>query len=378
MKDETKGLLEKISSYIYGEGRTANGQMVEFTCRVKDGEAEKIREFLKNNVRTIDIPTTGRVNVSHGGYGQYTRYDIVQHDYVGGGPGDSGGWGYIEVLEIKNPPDGRWGIVINENSSWRGSVFTEWKNVKSARNAFTKGWGSLDRISKFPKLAGFKRQVVCNALTPWFYAIGDEELVGDYTFPEGLQDDPVYRFGRKFVVLDSNGIPAIKICIGARFLGEERNDCLYKNYKRLVYWDDGSMSDETHSDSSGSSNIRPVDEGELWIVEAVQQFKELLAGVGTNFTINFTDGKKFFGNLVMPKRSPPCVEGEYYLVVTIKGEKDVLDGWLEFKPTIETPDIIKYATKKFAKIGKQVERLEVKRIKAKKGGKKWAGVFFDK
>jgi hypothetical protein len=328
-----------------------------------------------SNIRTIDVPTTGRVNIAHGGYGQYTRYAVVQHDYAGGGPDESGGWGYIEVLEIKNPPDGHWGAVINERTSQKGGVFTEWETVKHAQAAFKKLWSSHHAEKEYPKLPGFLRRVLCGALTPWFYAIGDEQLIGDYAFPEGLQDDAVYRFGRQFVAYDHDGIPAVKTCMGARFIKRKSEYPPYdeKQY-RLVYWDDGSVWDE----SNGCGNLpRPVEKGEVWIAEAVQQFRQLLAGKSTNFVINFTDGNKFIGRLVQPKRQASCAEGDYSLVVQIKGEKKPRQGWInDFHPTQDDPDIVQYVTKRFKQNKQEVEHIEIKKQKTKKGGKKWLGVFF--
>jgi hypothetical protein len=72
--------MDRFSSYQYGEGKTGIGQMVQFTCP-PDVTGEVV-EFLRTSIRTIDIPTTGRVNVSHGAYGQYTRYNVVQHDVI--------------------------------------------------------------------------------------------------------------------------------------------------------------------------------------------------------------------------------------------------------------------------------------------------------
>jgi hypothetical protein len=358
----------RFSSYTHGEGRTGKGQLVEFTCHPDD--AEKVRKFLSDNVRTIDIPVTSRVSVSHGGYGQYTRYDIKQHDYAGGGPGEGGGWCYIEVLEIKNPPDSRWGIVVNECESYRGSVFTEWDTVENACAVFAKHWGSSRKTAEedFPKLPGFKRRVVCGALTPWFYAIGDEQLIGDYAFPEGLQDDPVYRFGRQFVVFDSNDIPLAKTCMGTRFIKDQ-------SPYRLVYWDDGSVWNESYN---RVNSPRPVEEGEIWITEAVQEFRQLLAGKSTEFAINFTDGNKFAGKLTQANRRGHCAEGDYYVVANIKGQKKPIDGWVwNFKPTQEAPDIVLFVTQQLKKNkGQEAEKIEIKKCKTKKGGKKWLGAFF--
>src|SRR3989344_5332267 len=131
-----------------------------------------VREFLATNVRTIRPPTTGLV-IAQGGFGSCTRYEVVQHDYAGGGSG------YIEVLEIKNPPGGRWGIVINEHTRYKPSAFTEWETLEDARSAWEANWGSGNTENAFPTLTGFKRRIACGELTPWIYAIGDEQLVGD-------------------------------------------------------------------------------------------------------------------------------------------------------------------------------------------------------
>lgn len=369
--------LDRFSSFRYGEGRTGIGQIVEFTCPLD--VAEKVGEFLRTNIRTISIPTTGLVNVAHGGYGQHTRYEVVQHDYAGGGPGEGGGWGYIEVLEIKNPPDGRWGIVINERTSHKGGAFTEWETIENALAAFIKFWDSPRTEEEFPKLSGFKRRVACGELTPWFYAIGDEQLIGDYAFPEGLQDDAIYRFGRQFVVFDYDGVPAVKTCMGTRFIKRKRDSYGYhpcdEQQYRLVYWDDGSVWNESN-DRGGPP--RPVEKDEMWIAEAVQQFKLLLAGKNEEFTINFTDGNKFIGKLVRANRRVPCVEGDYSLVVRLKGEQKPLRGWVnDFKPEdADAPDIVQYVTKHYAQSGKEVEYIEVKECKTKRQGKKWSGVFF--
>jgi hypothetical protein len=362
---------ERFSSYTYGEGRTGTGQLVKFSCPPE--ELERVKKFLKENVLAIDIPTTGRVNVGHGGYGRYTRYDITQYKYAGGGNPGSGG--FIEVLEIKNPPEGRWGIVIYEYNSHGGSVFSEWETLEDAINAFENCWGgSIESKEKFLTMPGLKRRVVCEALTPWFYAIGDEELIGDFTFPEGLQDDPIYRFGKQFVVFDHDGIPAVKTCMGTRFIEDRYEDYPHKEYHfRLVYWDDGSVWEEMNDRSNPP---RPIEEGEAWIAEAVARFRQLLAGKNTEFTINFTDGNKFVGRVVQKRVRSKCAEGEYLLVVRLKGKKEPLEGTVDFKPTKDAPDIIQYVTQRYKRHGQEVEHIEIKECKSVTGGRKWSGVFF--
>lgn len=377
MSTDTRDLF---SSYTYGEGKTAIGQIVKFTCR--QGDNAEVAKFLREKVRTIDVPTTGRVNVPHGGYGRYTRYDIVQHKYAGGGP-DCGGWAYIEVLEIKDAPDGRKEFVIHQCDSSKGSFFSEWQTLDDAINAFEKMFGAVDAHEEFPKRKGFLRFVNCGTLTPWFYAIGDQELIGDYAFPEGVQNDPVYTFGRKFVVYDSDGIPSVKTCMGTRHIcrRSERDPSETKMY-RVVYFDDGSFWNEGNSYSfkrlpDHKSAPRPLQEDELWITDAIQQFRLLLAGKSTSFTINFADGNKFVGKLSPSKENTSCAEGDYQLSINVKGEEP-MKGWIrDFKPTKEIPNIIAYVTKKLASQDKVVESIEILRSKTKANGKKWAGVYYN-
>ncbi|MAF20785.1 MAG: hypothetical protein CMI55_03840 [Parcubacteria group bacterium] len=115
MTDQKK--KKDFSSYTYGEARTGGGQLIKFTCEPED--VKKIKSFLAENVRGIDVPVTGQVSTSHGTFGQYSRYKVVQHKYAGGGYGPSCG-GCIEVLEIKNPPMSRHRIVIYEFSNGHG------------------------------------------------------------------------------------------------------------------------------------------------------------------------------------------------------------------------------------------------------------------
>lgn len=368
--------------YTFGEGRTGKGQALEFTCR--QGQADLIRDFLSKNVGKINVPTTGKMNVEHGGYGRYTRYDIVQRKYAGGN-GEDGSGGYREILEIRNPPDGKWGIVIHEFFTGHGSVFTEWDTVADARKAFDKHWEFYaQENAENPKLSGFRRRVPCGALCPWFYAVGDQQLIGDYTFPEGLQDDPVYSFGRKFVVADSSGVISIKTCMGTRFVERKRersiNECKTSRY-RLVYFDDGSIWDESYSEpwwcGDKSHPPRPAEGNEAWIEDAVMQFKRLLSGTSKEFVINFINGESFVGKLAPAKKHRHCAEGDYYLVVRVEGKKKSLEGWVYgFKPTPKIPNIVEYVVQQYRKTGKgEIQRIEVRRFRPKKGGKKWYGLF---
>lgn len=351
----------------YGEAKTGGGQFIEFKCRPED--VEKVKESLKD-IKAIWEPVTGHVSVGHGGRGRYTRYDIEQHEYAGGG--SDGVCGYIEVLQIKNPPDGRHGIVVHEYNTLMGSVFTEFRELRDALNAFKKNGASSN-----PKLEGFIRRVECGGLEPWFYAVGSQLLLGDFVFPDVITEDPIFRFGRRFVVRDRDGLPVIKTCMGMRkikkrvgYYGDEKE----KEY-RVVYWDDGTIWDEHGS----SQEPRPLDEKELWIQDALDQFKKALAGKITEFTIPFIDGSKFVGKLKLKNPKSKHAAGIYKVRVTYgtkSKKKKTTEGEFDFNPTPEIPtieDSIRHQAE-----NKGCKLISIDSIVKEKGRRyegKWAGVY---
>lgn len=359
----------KFNSYTFGEVKTAGGQTVSFTCSPDD--RAKVAAFLSEHVRDIDIPTTGRVNVSHGGYGRYTRYDVTQHEYAGYGGG------YIEVLEVKNPPDGKSGFVIHDFRSYEGAVFTEWNTLADALAAYEQFWKMPERQHRTWQELKCQRLISCGVLVPWFYAVGNQELIGDYAFPEGLQDDPVYVTGRRFVVCASeDDAPRIKICLGTRFFSGDFRDSPHHRgpwCQRMVHWDDGSVTlFESDSDTPNGGWVRPLQDGELWVTEALEQFQRLLAGQTDRFSIKFSDGTQFVGR-VIPAKAPTELTrpGEYYARVSIAGDKE-REGKFDFIPTAELPDVVAFLRNKFSP--KQIELLEVRPNLSK--GKRWAGMFY--
>lgn len=73
----------------FGEGQTTDGQLVRFRVEVDSiGDTEAVPRAqealaLFSHLDTVQsLPTTR--NIQHGGYGQYTRYDIDQLEYWGG------------------------------------------------------------------------------------------------------------------------------------------------------------------------------------------------------------------------------------------------------------------------------------------------------
>jgi hypothetical protein len=364
----------EMGTYQHGEGRTGLGQAVEFEC--PPDKADQVRQFLAENVRRISIPMTKHVMTPHGTYGGYTRYDMVQHKYAGGG--NPGGGGFIEVLEIKNPPDGRHGIVIYQYDTSKGSRFSEWKTLSQAISAWDKyALSGLNADRGLPLCEGFIRRVQCSALRPWFYAKGDELLIGDYVYPDGLQEDEVYRFGQKFIVYDGEDNPRIKTCMGCRFVTTERRYHPYDEVsRRFVFWDDGTMWDEA------STNVippRPAEDGELWIAETLDEFarqaRDLLAGKITKFEVRLANGDHVVCQLTSTRNLSHGREGSF-LVKAYFEDSIPREGWVQFKPTQDAPDIATFVLNEFKKDGKKVTKIEVKRSNPSNEGKKWLGVYF--
>lgn len=354
--------------YRFGEGRTVIGQLVEFSCGVDD--VESIKAFLAERVRSIDVPTTGRVNVPHGSYGRYTRYDITQLKYAGGGGG------YIEAIEIKNPPDNRRGAIVHEYGGRQGSIFYEFETAERAVAAWEVSWGSNSPDKKLPTCAGFLRRVVCGSLSPWFYAVGEQLLQGDFVFPESFEEDPTFTFGRKFIVLDGEDFPSVKTCYGMYTFKSRPQYSGYgeveKTY-RLVTWHDGTTWDE----QTNRRQPIPLQDEQLWIHEAIEQFVDFLAGKQTKFSLDFRDGSRFTCNYRPANPKAKSAEGRYQVRVRLPNGKEKNSDVVWFKPTAEHPTLEAFAraaldTKESTR-GSEI--LEVIKVTGEFGKRKWTGVF---
>jgi hypothetical protein len=364
---------KKFDVYTFGEAKTGGGQLINFSCHPDD--VAKIKIAL-SDFRSIDIPTTKRVVLQHGSFGSYTRYDIKQHKYAGGGGG--GCCGYIEVLEIKDPPDNRCGIVIHEYDNHNGSRFTEFQALEDALSAFEKYWRNpRESKEKMRKCKGFIRRVECGIFQPWFYAVGDQLLQKDFVFPDIIEEDAVFRFGRKFILRDIDGLPALKTCVSTHITEEQSDTYSHKKYKtRIVYWDDGTKSSFTNDEDLP----RPLDEKELWIQEAIDKFKQLLSGGLVKFAIDFIDGSKFIGTWRPKDKKSHHAEGKYKVSLvykTPKGtEKKIENGEFYFKPTPEIHTIEQSILSQAKDKNCELIRIEsIIRMKGKPYSGMWEGVF---
>lgn len=347
----------------------SSGDDTVFHCWVKPGQENSVKNFLKDNIYNICNLSMEAYTVSHGGYGAYTRYDMVQHDYAGGG------CSYIEVLEINNAPEDRCKFILNFGGSYDNSYFIEWETLEDAKAAYKCFLGNQFEFSTAaPKLHGFKRLITCGALTPWFYAVGEQILMGDYAVPCWIQDDPVYKLGVRCVVYDSQKKPNIKICMGARSITEASGDYYkpYFNSYRVVYFNDGTTWNENHQKDTPP---RVIDDNEMWIVEAMDKFYDLLRGEKTEFSIDFINDTKFIGKIVPSKPKYPTEEGSYFFQINLKGKSKAMEGSVRFKPTLEYPNVVDYVLKRYQKNGFEVERWEIINYQCGSKNKKWSGVY---
>ncbi len=267
------------------ELNTGGGQFLSVTCRPED--ADKIKDFFKS-VKRVEIPDAKTVTLGHGAYGAYSRYQIVQHKYVGAGyPGNGG---FIEVLEIKNPPENRCGTIINVLGN-NGYFFYEFRSLESAIKAYDGEKISFfdGAVPKDPTGIGLIRKVVCGWFDPWFYAVANQALFGDFVFPNTIGiDHPIFRFGKKFVVADYAGHKEIKTCIAVSEEEEERYSDGKKQKYLIVWWNDGTYWSES---SDFFNRPRFLEEKDLWIQDAIDAFRKVLSGEISEFSVNTNRAK---------------------------------------------------------------------------------------
>lgn len=367
-------MKETRNSYCFTDVKTGVGQTVALELYtelgVSDDKIEQSKKYFADNVRRVALPCTHKINVEHGTYGAYSRYDIIQHKYAGGGSG------YVEVLEIKNPPDNRCGVVLHYRPFPNEVVFVEFKTVQDACTSFEKRWGA-DRLDKIEQDKGFVRVVNCGVLVPWFYAVGDEDLVGDYALASGLENHPVYRLGQQFIFRKTGEQPRIRTCVGTYVDRSQQTE------RVVVYFDDGSSWSSASHTWSCTPLSDPVDIESVtsWINTAVREIEQVLLGNKTNFSLNFLDGTQLVGKISSKKKNMHTSAGDYYLKVVYEkdGKRGCSEGWVSaFTPTKLCPSLEAFVTERYKEKGSTVVSLEVTKVKKKLHGPAWTGVLFQK
>ena len=376
--DETKMSPRAIRASTYVN--TVSNKGKPFTVKVRSGKSNLVRQLFARHIVDVDITQAYQTNVEHGCYGRYTRYKIEKHDYA------ASMVNFVELIEIKDPPEGYNPIVIHSHATGEGDFFMEWENLESAKKAFQNRMGL--RIQSLEKQPGHIRTIRLGALTPWFYAVGDQDLVGDYVLPIGVQDDSEFKLGQQYVVFENN-LPRTAVCLGTRFIAkhyqEYRSSWSYRRPEtvetfRLVHFSDGYIWDEREAENL--NRPRPVKTEEAWIAEAVKQFQECLAGNRTDVNVKFADGTQFSGKFKSARITKHSKAGDYEIkaMVSISGRPAVFrEGWINgFVPTQEHPDVLSFAKAQAAEKGGVFESLEIIRYKPPEGGsgQKWSGVFY--
>ncbi|MFA5994076.1 MAG: hypothetical protein WC823_03900 [Parcubacteria group bacterium] len=200
-------------------------------------------------------------------------------------------------------------------------------------------------------------------------------IEGDVVFMDIDKEDSEFRFGQKYVVWDEEGLPTVKKCMGTHRSSKDEKCGVCKHIGGLlvVFWHDGTW---WRSDKSWK-NPKPklIEENELWIWEAVNNFRELLSGKSREFSIAFLDGSKFVGKWSPKDKKARHAEGKYCGEVTLKGGK-VRTGEFDFKPTIEAPTVEAMLIQQAAENDLVIEKITAVRfIKPSGGKKKWSGVY---
>lgn len=144
------------------------GHMISFRVPVGFDNSDYQRHVAEHvkQARTVSM---------HGGYAMETRYIMTQHMYAGSDHAPS--VGFVELLEIANPPPEQHPLVIFER--WNGQTrFYEFTDQSAAEQCFGRIFVRLG--SSLSKADGLIRTVDCGGRRPWFYA-GDEDMVdGDF------------------------------------------------------------------------------------------------------------------------------------------------------------------------------------------------------
>lgn len=229
------------SSYSILDVRARNGGVA--TLSIRSEHAEEIATLIAEHVVSIRLPANeGRV--AKGGYVQFSRYHIEQHQYAGGG--HSGNGGYIEVLEIHDAPEGRHPFIIYASEEQPlnppRSLFVEFHTLEETIAAYERLCGkNREDITKIaPTLLGFRRLVQCGYLTPWFYAVGNQEILGDFAIIPGWGNDPMYRIGAWYLVTTEREGTRVKVCMGARVTSNPLSNNRGADVRRYVLWHDGT------------------------------------------------------------------------------------------------------------------------------------------
>lgn len=108
----------------------------------------------------------------------YLRFDLTQHQYIGGQ--DDNQSGYMELIEIADPLPGRPAVMVVFWGTGRRREWWEFASVEEASEVWKQSlfW----QPGKIINLPGCIRQVKARTETelPWFYAEKGAPIIDDF------------------------------------------------------------------------------------------------------------------------------------------------------------------------------------------------------
>jgi hypothetical protein len=366
------------------------------------------RRLWRTAVRSVRPMTTQvTTELEHGWYAGLSRYRLKKLKYAGCADGYPG---FTEALEIEDPPNGRGRGVLYNYDGRAGSWFAEFNTPLQAERAYERWWGQCHALpymqeQMLSKLFGFRRFVQLGPLTPWFYALGNEQLYTggvydrDVVLPDWLCDHPTYRLGSWWLVTGYGDVPRPVQCLGALHTIEPYKQDGWREVNRdvvRVYWSDGTSTVIGNS-STVTQPMRP--DQSAWMAKAHQWLDELLSGRRDHVVLDALGGQKLTMR-VGPSGKGARREGTYKHEVVLDqdvtfevpkknewGEPTeemesrssrVFNGQLRFKPTAEyqTPEAKFRATMAEQYPGVGIVRLQMKLVTSEKDGQRWSGIFW--
>lgn len=341
---------------VVAEIRGVDGTLYRVECPEKD--LDTIRSVFQSSVIDITTELNKKTKLEHGGYSVISRYDIESLGYLGGETG------YLEFLHVKDAPPGYAPFVIHQFDGYSGSRLVEVESRELLKSAAERG------LFQPPEIRDITIHY-CGPFSPWFYAVGDQPILGRVVAPEHkVVSVPGYVQGRKFIIKDRYlGETTVKTFVAAVKPDDESDDV-------VLLWDDGThFSLCNHS----SEYVRPVTADVAWIDAAVVQFRSLLVGNIKSFSIPFFSGGELKCKYVPPKKGPVKQDaGSYHLKIIVEkdGKEEMKDGNVDYDPKENGPSVEAMVEEQAKKAGFKLLKIDhcYKIVRRTKG---WTGVYED-
>ena len=393
-------------SHSYVELWTERGKC--YTALVEHEYVPYLRRVWRQAIHSIaPAQTQVTTQVEHGWYTGLSRYCLEKLEYAGAGDGYPA---FTEALEIKNPPKGRGRGVLYNYDGLASSWFAEFDTPEQARQAYKQWWSHWSALpstqeEKLRGRPGFRRFVNLGVLTPWFYALGNEQLYvgdiydGDFVLPDWLVDHPTYRLGSWWLVTGRDKEARPVQCLGASRFIQHRQVDSWREVKAevvRVFWSDGTTT-ESGDEYVTTQQMRP--DQSVYMAEAHRWLDEVLSGRRDHVVLDTIGGHRLtmrVGALGKTARRAGMYEYDVTFDRDIEVQVAKRDEWgqqtdetepkylrqftgsLNFQPTPEckTPEAKFRAMLAKNHPGVEIVKLRLKLMAAEGGGQRWSGVYW--